>query len=254
MYPEISLYSFKIDTYVSMYFVAIITASVLLGLELGRNHYSTRSCSVLIFTALVAGFVGSKIYYVFQEWDQFIQNPWRICFAIAGSGWYGGFVLGFCMVAMVLKVEKLPVLKTLDIMVPIVPLAEALGRLGCFFVGCCHGKPSHVPWAVAFPNGLFPPNVKVHPTQLYESILSLGIFLLLWRLRKAEIRSGTKIGLYLVLAGLVRFIIEFYRLEPKVLFELTAPQIFALLGIVLGIYLTSRDHTAAGELLGTARC
>lgn len=253
MYPQISLYSFKMDSYVAMYLVALIVSSVVLSFELKRNNYSTSSSSVLIFVVFVTGFVGSKIYYVFEEWDQFVRSPGQIFFAISGSGWYGGFILAFSVVILVLKIKKLPILRTLDIMVPVAPLAEALGRLGCFFAGCCHGRPSNVPWAVSFPNGLFPPNVKVHPTQLYESILSAGIFLLLWRLRKTEAKDGVKIGLYLVSAGLVRFVVEFYRLEPKILLELTAPQIFALLGVVLGIYLMSRGHTTARELFTTAR-
>jgi prolipoprotein diacylglyceryltransferase len=95
MYPEIPFYSFKIDTYIFIYLMAIIVASVLLRLELKRNSYSASLYFLLASTALIAGIVGSKIYYIVEAWDQFIQNPWQTFFAIAGSTWYGGFILGF---------------------------------------------------------------------------------------------------------------------------------------------------------------
>jgi len=146
--------------------------------------------------------------------------------------------LGGISIVLILKIKRLPVLETLDVIIPVVPLGQVFGRLGCFLGGCCHGTPANVPWALSFPNGQYPAYVKVHPTQLYEMFIYLGIFILLWKLRKKEMKNGLKFSLYLILAGPGRFIVEFYRINPQTtLFRLTAPQIIAILGMMLGAFI-----------------
>jgi phosphatidylglycerol:prolipoprotein diacylglycerol transferase len=190
-----------------------------------------------MIVGLIAGIIGSKIYYILEIWNEFILSPFAILFDISGSRWYGGFILGSISIVLTLKIKNLPILKTLDVIIPIVPISQAIGRLGCFLAGCCQGIPSDVPWALSFPNGLYPTYVKVHPTQLYELFIYLCIFILLWKIRKKEMNHGLKSSLYLILAGLGRFIVEFYRLHPKILFQLTIPQIIAILGIMLGTFI-----------------
>jgi len=235
MYPVIRILHFEVDSYIFLYLIAFIVATFLLKHELKRKNYPPYLYALLMITGLAAGIIGSKIYYFFEIWKQFILSPLEPLFNIPGSGWYGGFILGSIAILLILRIKKLPVLETLDVIIPIVPLGQALGRLGCFFGGCCHGIPTNVPWAVSFPNGQYPPSVKVHPTQLYEMLIYLCIFILLWKLRKKEMKNGLKFSLYLLLAGLGRFIVEFYRINPQTpLFRLTAPQIIAILGMMLG--------------------
>jgi len=190
-----------------------------------------------MIVGLITGIIGSKIYHLFVTWNEFILSPFGIIFNIGGSGWYGAFILGGISIVLTLKIKKLPVLKTLDVLIPIIPIGQAIGRIGCLLAGCCHGVPSDVPWALSFQNGLYPTYVKVHPTQFYEMFIYLCIFILLWKLRKKEMKHGLKFSLYLVLAGSGRFIVEFYRLNPKILFQLTVPQIIAILGIMLGAFI-----------------
>ena len=235
MYPFIHIFGFEIESYLVLYVIAFIVATFLLRHELKRNDYPPYLYIVLLITAVITGMIGSKIYYLFEVWDSFIMSPAETFFNLAGSGWYGGFILAGVSIAALLKIKKFPVLKTLDVIIPVLPLTQAIGRIGCFLAGCCHGSPADVPWAMSFPRGLYPPDVKVHPTQLYEILIYLCVFVLLWTLRKKEIKYGIKAGLYLILAGLGRFIVEFYRLNPKVVFRLTAPQIIALSGAILGV-------------------
>ncbi|UCH94024.1 MAG: prolipoprotein diacylglyceryl transferase [Candidatus Aminicenantes bacterium] len=238
MYPVIHILHFELESYIVLYLIAFIVATFLLKYELKRNNYPSYLYALLMIVGLITGIIGSKIYYIFEIWNEFILSPVETFFNIPGLGWYGGFILGGISIVLTLKIKKLPVLETLDVMIPIVPLGQALGRLGCFLGGCCHGTPTNVPWALAFPNGQYPPSVTVHPTQLYEMLIYLCIFILLWKLRKKEMKNGLKFSLYLILAGLGRFIVEFYRINPQTaLFRLTAPQIIAILGMMLGAFI-----------------
>jgi phosphatidylglycerol:prolipoprotein diacylglycerol transferase len=252
VYPELRIFSFSIDNYLFLYLVGIAVSAILLKCEMKRNNYSTSLYTTVLVAGITAGIIGSKIYYLFEAWDQFLHSPLQTFFSTAGSGWYGGFLFGGAAIVLTLKIKEQPVLKFLDLIIPVVPVGQVFGRFGCFLTGCCGGRPSNVPWAVSFPNGTYAANVKVHPTQLYEMALYSAVAVLLWKLRKKETGSGSKFGLYLVLVGLGRFTIEFYRVNSKVLLGLTAPQLFALLSILLGGYLLARGRTRACEIPNAA--
>lgn len=237
MFPITRIFGFELNNYVLLYIIAILVSVLLLRLELKRNNYPRQFYAILITIGIIAGMIGAKIYYFLEVWDEVIHSPLKNFFEIGGSGWYGGFILGGIAVVLTIKIKRLPLLKTLDIIILVVPLGQVFGRIGCFLAGCCHGIPSKVPWAVSFPEGLYPKNVKVHPTQLYEMFVALCIFILLWKLRKKELKPGLKISLYLILSGLGRFIVEFYRINPKILVGLTAPQLLSVLSILLGVFL-----------------
>ena len=238
MYPTIHILIFKIDTFSLFFLFAIASAAFLMRYELKRNHYPSCLFFELIVVALIFGIVGSKLYYCFHNWTYVVANPFSDLFCISGSGWFGAFVLGGLSIVLFLKIKKLPVLKILDMNILVVPLGQTIGRFGCFISGDgCYGIPSDLPWAMSFPNGLVPTHTKVHPTPLYEMIIGICVFLLLWKLRKKETPRGSKLALYLILASLGRFVVEFYRLNPKILLGFTAPQIIAFLSIILGIFI-----------------
>jgi prolipoprotein diacylglyceryltransferase len=100
---------------------------------------------------------------------------------------------------------------------------------------------------MVFPNGFYTPHTKVLPTQLYEMAIYLCIALVLWKLRKKMVKNGFLFGLYLVLAGGGRFIVEFYRFNPRVALHLTAPQLLAILSIMVGTYIIFRKGQSANE-------
>ncbi len=234
MYPVIRIFKVDLDSYTLFYLSALIIAALLLKHELKRNKYPRYIYIELIAVGLITGIIGSKTYYLLENWDESIQNPVETLLSISGSGWYGGLILGAILMSIAIRITRLPVLRTLDILSPIVILAQTIGRIGCFFAGCCHGIPSDLPWAVSFQNGLFPSSVKVHPTQLYEMSFYLLIFIFLWSRRNRVTSYGIITGLYLILSGIARFVIEYFRINPKILYGLTTPQLIALLGIIIG--------------------
>jgi phosphatidylglycerol---prolipoprotein diacylglyceryl transferase len=130
---------------------------------------------------------------------------------------------------------------------PEIAASAVFGRIGCFLAGdATWGKVTDVPWAMAFPNAVagwvdpltgvpYPPGVGVHPTQLYEFLQSLFVFGVLWRLRKRNYPQGTIFSLYLILAGSMRFIVEFWRANPIVALGMTEYQWISLILVILGI-------------------
>ncbi len=141
---------------------------------------------------------------------------------------------------------------------PALALAYGIGRIGCFLAGdATWGKVSDVPWAMAFPDAVagwadpvtgvpYPPGVRVHPTQLYELIQSLFLFAILWALRKRNYRPGTIFYLYLILAGSMRFIVEFWRANPVVGLGLTEYQWISVVLIIVGtaLFYIKQQHIA----------
>ena len=134
--------------------------------------------------------------------------------------------------------RRAPVLRVLAAATPAFAVGHLLGRIGCFLVGDDYGRPSSLPWAVAFPDGRPPTTVPVHPTQLYEAaaLAGLGWALLHWR--ASGVADRIVLGRYLAAAGLIRFTIEFIRVNDPVVGPLTLAQLFASGLTIVGIFLT----------------
>jgi phosphatidylglycerol:prolipoprotein diacylglycerol transferase len=127
----------------------------------------------------------------------------------------GGVVFGTLMITIYTILKRLHWGKVADIVTPGVVVGIAMGRVGCFFNGCCFGKPSNLPWAVHFPPGSFAhyvyPDTGIHPTQLYEILCSLLIFIVLIKIEKRKPFQGFSFALFLILYGAFRFLNEFLR-------------------------------------------
>ncbi len=120
---------------------------------------------------------------------------------------------------------------------PALAVGHAIGRIGCFLVGDDYGRPTTLPWGVAFPKGLPPTTVPVHPTQLYEAAALVPIALLLLYARRAGYADRRVLGLYLVLAGAVRFAIEFIRVDVRVVGILSVAHLASLAAVGAGLIL-----------------
>ena len=173
----------------------------------------------MIFAALIA----SKIWLVLSSWNYYVANPSQIfsiaTFESAGT-FYGGLAGSIVMIFVYARLRKLPLLPVFDVSAAALPLAHALGRLGCFAAGCCFGKPTTLPWGVIFTNEQAarlagtPLGVSLHPTQLYEAAAEFLNFLLLVLLGARQKFSGQILGAYFMLYGTERAIIEFFRGDP----------------------------------------
>lgn len=228
MYPDLlKLGNFTLHTY---------GFCIALGALLGIAFVSHRARKVgldqqlvldLVFYLLIAAIIGSRIFYILLNPGYYLRHPLEI-FMIWRGGlvFYGGFLLAFPTCFFYLKKRGLPFLKTCDILAPGIALGEALGRMGCFFAGCCYGTPTDLPWAVTFthPNSLAKLGVPLHPTQLYASAQSLLVFIILAGLGRFKRADGQILWLYIFLYALGRLITENFRGDER--------------GMLVGGYLT----------------
>jgi phosphatidylglycerol:prolipoprotein diacylglycerol transferase len=190
----------------------------------------------ILFAALIGGLIGARGYYLLQNYDEVKGDLVGNVFSGAGLIWYGGLLGGVIAVLLWARWRDFLRLALLDMAAPGLALGYAIGRIGCQVSGDGdYGKASDLPWAMGYPHGAVPtdPGVTVQPTPIYET-LSMGLFaLVLWRLRDA-FRPGALFGIYLVGAGVERFLVEFARRNEHVLGVLTAAQIESLTLIVAG--------------------
>jgi phosphatidylglycerol---prolipoprotein diacylglyceryl transferase len=209
--------------------------------------------SALVFAAGVGGILGAKIYYTILNMD------WRLLFDRSGLVWYGGFILGFLCVLWMMIRRRLPAWPMTDATGPALAIGYAVGRIGCFLVGDDYGRPTDLPWGVAFPVGLpettagnlrdmfgvqIPESVpdsallRVHPTQLYETAMALAIWgFSLWLLKR-RLQPGTVALTVFALLAVERFLVELVRVKDDRFFAgFTLAQVISLavLLIVLGV-------------------
>jgi phosphatidylglycerol:prolipoprotein diacylglycerol transferase len=149
--------------------------------------------------------------------------------------WFGGFAGGIIAGLIVIHRQRLPIVTTLAAATPALAFGHAIGRIGCFLVGDDYGRPTDLPWAVAFPQGLPPTDVPVHPTQIYEMLALVVIGWLLLRWRQHGVADAVVLGRYLVLAGAVRFAIEFVRVNVRVLGPFTVAHLVSAALVIVGV-------------------
>lgn len=186
-------------------------------------------------SGIFGGLASAKILWVIEH---FGEEPFTsLLLSRGGMSWFGGFAGGLLAGMAVLRLRGLPVVPVLAAARPALAIGHAIGRVGCFLVGDDYGRPSSLPWAVAFPEGLPPTIVPVHPTQLYEAIVLIPIAFILIRWRRDGRDDRFVLGAYLVMAGALRFFIEFIRVNERVLGVLTVAHLASLAAIIAGIFL-----------------
>jgi len=247
MYPvifhfgPITIYSFGV-----FMALAALAAAWVVHAELKRRGYNPELASTIVFAAAIGGLVGARLLFIVEEWQNFLSAPLRYIFTGAGFTWYGGLFGGALAVSWVVKKNKIPWLVGADIAELALAIAYGVGRIGCHVAGDGDwGTVTNVPWGVAYTNAIigwvdpstgipYPPGTRVHPTPIYEFLESLVVFGILWALRKKNYAPGTLAWLYLVLAGLARFAVEFWRINPSLAFGLSEAQWISLVLIALG--------------------
>lgn len=278
MYPVIfdfgiiSVFGFEfhpvINSYGFMLMMAFYSCYYFLNKDLNRLGYDAKLASDIVFAAAVGGILGSKIYYLVENFERVKADPAGMIFSGAGLVFLGGLMGGTLGVTYVIKKNKLPWIKFADIVAPLLILGYAVGRIGCFLVGDDYGLPTNGPWGIAFPNGLppstysvfqsyypwislegFNPGVlKVHPTQIYESIIGFGIFYFLYQKRIKIVVIGSLFFTYLIFAGAERFFIEFLRVNAKYFFGLSGSQLISLIMIFIGVWFLSHPVSQPQEI------
>ena len=199
--------------------------------ELRRSGLPETALDAAI-AGVIGGMVGAKLLWVIEHRG---EEPFvSLLLSRGGMSWFGGFAGGLLAGLWVMQRQRLPKLAVLAAATPALAIGHALGRIGCFLVGDDYGRPTDLPWGVAFPQGLPPTAVPVHPTQLYEAILLVPLAWLLARWRRQGRPDTFVLGAYLTIAGTIRFLIEFVRVNVRVLGILTVAHIASLLVAIAG--------------------
>lgn len=192
----------------------------------------------IVFAAAIFGFMGAKIMYCIVEWDMFIKDPMS-CLSSSGFVVYGGITGGILAVFIYTKIKKVDFLEYLELCMPSVALAQAFGRIGCFFAGCCYGRETDSIIGITFHNSLYAPNdVKLVPTQLLSSLGDLINMALLLFISKHSKKKGTVTACYVIFYSIGRFIIEIFRNDVRgSVGKLSTSQFYGIFSLALGIAL-----------------
>ncbi len=274
MYPILfHIGSFAVTSFGVMMFLAFIAAAWVLSIQIKRRGYDPDFAWDVLGWVAIGGILGAKLYYVALHWEDLLANPVGELTNRAGLVWYGGFIGGVLAYLWQVRRKKLPVAPMFDAVAPALALAYSIGRIGCFLVGDDYGLPTQRWWGIAFPNGSPPstagylrmagaevpasvPNsavLTVHPTQLYESAAALLIFAVLWRLSSRKLAPGRLFGVYLVLYGFERFLVEFVRAKTdRFVLGLSTSQLMSIGVVAIGLYLWQRRVDAKARAAGTA--
>jgi len=229
-------------------FGVMVALGALVGLWVFRRELSRAGLPEAALDAavygLVCGLLGAKLLYVFEHLRE--SAFFALFLDRGGMSWFGGFVGGLIAGFWTIRAKKWPLIPVLAAATPALAIGQALGRIGCFLVGDDYGRPTQLPWGVAFPKGLPPTFERVHPTQIYEAIFLAVLTWVLIRWRRRGVADRTVLGRYFVLAGAFRFLLEFVRVNVRVLGPFTVAHVFALLVVLLGLaILSSRTRQAS---------
>jgi phosphatidylglycerol:prolipoprotein diacylglycerol transferase len=260
MYPTlIKLGSFEITTFGLMMFAAFIVGGWVLTRQFRRYGLTDDAASSIVMAAALGGIAGAKIYYaiLFRDWHLLLDR--------AGLVWYGGLIGGFLGCSAYILLKRIDYFTVIDAAAPALAIGYALGRIGCFLVGDDYGRPTDSWIGIAFPKGSppttaeslrqfgvhidpsIPPDqvLRVHPTQLYESASAFVMFAILMYASKRPHAKGRIFGLFLVLMGIERFLVEFVRAkDDRFLGSFTVAQLISVIVFICGSILILRTRSA----------
>jgi len=232
-----------------MLWFAALAATIVVDRGFKREKITTDAVG-MVAIALVAGILGAKLWHVLDSPDEFMAVGLRVLWDTAGFAWYGGLIFGILALVLQGLRAKIGALRTLDLCAPAAAIGYGIGRIGCFLSGDgCYGieiTPVHMfgftfhPWGMAFPPpAIDPVFVPVYPTPLYELVMGLLIGWYLWWRGGKPHAVGAIVGRYLALSGVARFLVEFIRRNPKVLWGLSNAQLASAGAVVVGLALTA---------------
>ena len=251
MYPVLfHLGSFEITSFGAMVALGAALGILLLRHELVRSGLDGAKGIDAALVGVLGGLAGAKLLYVIEHWAEPLSDT---LLSRGGMSWFGGFTGGVLAGLAMIAWQRMPLMTVLSAASPALALGQAVGRIGCFLVGDDYGRPTSLPWGIAFPQGLPPTTVRVHPTQLYESAFLFVATAILVTMRRRGTADRAVFGWYLVLAGTVRFLIEMVRVNVVVFAGLTTAQLFSVGLVALGAWLLLRPAAAASQPAGGPR-
>ena len=245
MLPFIHIGPIALPTYGLFVAIGILVGFFVLQKDLLRRGLSADP-SVIIGVTAFAGLVGSRIYFLLETPQEFFANPWPQLFSTMGFTFTGAALAGAIALILIPRHYRIPILQMLDIASPAAAIGYGFGRIGCLISGDGdYGVPTSLPWGMSFPNGLVPTTERVHPTPIYEFLAAVVIFWILWRLGARWLNDkrdfGKLFGMYLLLSGVARFLVEIIRINPRVLWGLTNAQLASIAYVIVAAFLLLRS-------------
>ena len=258
MHPEIAHWGFlHIRSYGLLLAVAFLVGTWLGLREARRLSLDEDKLVNVILIVMVASVLGARALYVMEHVAEF-RREWGSALALwqGGLTLYGGIVAGTAAGLMAARRFGMPMWTVADALTPSLAIGAAIGRVGCYFNGCCYGRPTRLPWGVVFPPdsyaGLEFGNAPVHPSQLYFAITGFALFALTWGLRRRFTVPGTLFWLFIVLFALVRIPLDMTRAyEPEAMvlrlagLAITESQLTSLALALFGVLMMLRIRRVA---------
>jgi phosphatidylglycerol:prolipoprotein diacylglycerol transferase len=265
MYPVLfRIGDFAITSFGLMMFFSFIGGAWATGKMLKRYGLNPELIWDMLAWIAIGGILGAKAYYLALNWQSLVANPMQEILSRGGLVWYGGLIGGVLAYYIQIKLRKLPMAVMYDATAPALMLAIAIGRMGCFLVGDDYGIYTAGPLGIAFPEGSPPSTagylrsvgdsipanipdsavVPVHPTQVYEVIIALILFAVLWQLGKRKLKPGQLFAAFMGLYSVERFLIEFVRAKSdRFLLGLSTSQVMSILLAIAAVVLWQRQKS-----------
>jgi phosphatidylglycerol:prolipoprotein diacylglycerol transferase len=252
LYPFIHIGPLTLGSYGLMVAIGLICGFFILRADFARRGVSADAEAIIGITGL-AGLAGSRLYHLLESPAEFFADPWPQLFSTMGFAFVGAILGGFIALVILAKRFRIPMLLMLDAASPAAAMGYGIGRIGCLISGDGdYGMPTKLPWGMAFPNGIVPttqscvewgaaPECRVHPTPIYEFLVAILIFWILWRIGaralKTHAPSGIVFAAYLVLTGIARYLVEIIRINPRSFYGLTNAQAASVVSVLVGMAL-----------------
>jgi len=220
--------------------IALIVGHYLMAAELRRRKLDERFAGLCVTLAAVFGVAGARIFDIFEHPEGFFANPIKTLVSGAGLTWYGGFILATAAVWVAARIKRMPWWQVVDSAAPGLAIGYGFGRLGCLLSGdgcygnaCSAGLP--VPLCMAFPKGIVPTTELVYNTPLWEIGGALVTFAYIWWVRGRVQRAPGLFLRFLVVHGILRFVVEFVRRNPELMFGLSQAQVLSVAMVLAGV-------------------
>lgn len=225
-----SLFGLPVQSYGVSKALAALVAAWLLARAFANRGLARDDAYALTTAAALWGFVGAKAYYLAENVRDLTWHD----FGGMGFTWYGGFLAGGAAALAVARRRRLPVLVVAASAAAPLSVAYGIGRLGCLLAGDgTYGRPSSLPWAMAFPDGAVSTAVAVQPTPLYEALAAFALAAALWWLQHRG-HPVLTVAAYLIGSGVARVLVETLRTNRVALLGLTQPQLWSIASLAAG--------------------